>query len=273
MNKKQEVEILYRQYRYAIPDFDFFMELIGPAETKQEQIHFLQRVVIGQIQEGNKEVRKQFVEQNLGLIVATAKKVMERRTEIDGNFIEIGDLCQEGYLVFDQCLDRYDVEKDTMFSTYVVTSMQYQMQKYLRRQTDPLYVSEYQHEKGLKESRPYSYVSLDCTIQEEQRGRMGDLLAVYDETEDIMKSVDILGTLKQVLVTLPKIEREFFVWHYLCGLPKGQFQYHHNFTSNKVAKLNKDLHYNLTNDPQMKMLQRDYVAGGMTSSLQKVKTK
>lgn len=92
-------------------DLRLYLQEIGkiPLLTPEEEKYLAQRIV-----EGDMTARKKFIEGNLRLVVSVAKRYI-------GSSLAILDLIQEGNTGLILAVDRFDVKRNTKFSTYAIS--------------------------------------------------------------------------------------------------------------------------------------------------------
>lgn len=92
-------------------DLRLYLQEIGkiPLLTPEEEKYLAQRIV-----EGDMTARKKFIEGNLRLVVSVAKRYI-------GSGLAILDLIQEGNTGLILAADRFDVKRNTKFSTYAIS--------------------------------------------------------------------------------------------------------------------------------------------------------
>ena len=133
--------------------------------------------------EGDKVARKQFIERNLRLVVAQAKRYTNRG-------LSFLDLIQEGNIGLIRAVDTYDYEKGYKFSTYATVCIRNWIMRGLDDKSRSIRVPVYMHERIAKYYQALKELEMDYD-------RRPTVIEIADKmglsTADIEKIRDTLG--------------------------------------------------------------------------------
>lgn len=102
--------------------------LLTPEETRD---------LIIKAQNGNMTARDDLINHNIRLIISVAKKF-----NLQTNQITIGDLIQEGVFGLSKAIEKFDVNKGYMFSTYAIWWIKQSIKRFLSTSTSTIRYSE-----------------------------------------------------------------------------------------------------------------------------------
>lgn len=114
-----------------------------PILTRDEE-----RELAAKAQAGDKEARQKFIESNLRLVISIARRYMH-------NGLEIHDLIQEGNIGLMKAVDRFDLEKNTKFSTYATYWIQQTITRALAEKRQAIRVPVYMSDKLIRIKKTY----------------------------------------------------------------------------------------------------------------------
>ena len=101
----------------------------------QEQ-KYLEELII-KAQNGNMTARDDLINHNIRLIISVAKKF-----NLQTNQITIGDLIQEGVFGLSKAIEKFDINKGYMFSTYAIWWIKQSIKRFLSTSTSTIRYSE-----------------------------------------------------------------------------------------------------------------------------------
>ena len=102
--------------------------LLTPEETRD---------LIIKAQNGNMTARDDLINHNIRLIISVAKKF-----NLQTNQITIGDLIQEGVFGLSKAIEKFDINKGYMFSTYAIWWIKQSIKRFLSTSTSTIRYSE-----------------------------------------------------------------------------------------------------------------------------------
>ena len=102
--------------------------LLTPEETRD---------LIIKAQNGNMTARNDLINHNIRLIISVAKKF-----NLQTNQITIGDLIQEGVFGLSKAIEKFDINKGYMFSTYAIWWIKQSIKRFLSTSTSTIRYSE-----------------------------------------------------------------------------------------------------------------------------------
>lgn len=103
--------------------------LLTPEETKK---------LIIKAQKGDTTARDDLINHNIRLIISIAKKF-----RLDGNQITTNDLIQEGVFGLSRAIEKFDVNKGYMFSTYATWWIKHSIKRFLNASISTIRYSDY----------------------------------------------------------------------------------------------------------------------------------
>lgn len=126
--------------------------------TKEEE-----RELLAKVQEGNLEAEAELIERNLRMVVDLARRYHPKGTAFE-------DLVQEGSIGLVKAARRFDLKKETRFSTYAHWWIRQAISRFVKGPTRTIRLPEYVHDKVAKVFRTQSEMETDlgrvATIKE-----------------------------------------------------------------------------------------------------------
>lgn len=234
VNKRIRIEIAIREK----PEYQNFVQILKNHKLlQQEEINELTI----KAQSGDVEARNIIVSHNLKLVVKTAKKYM-------GLGVELDDLIQEGIIGLISAVNKFDVTRGTMFSTYAMFHIRnsiyqsiYNTSRNVRlpihqyenifkyKRTAKKLTNQLNREPTLEEIADEMHISFNKALQiynilidtvsinkkissvESDELELGDTIASNVEIDDVVMNDMMKDDLKNALYTSNLTERELYV--------------------------------------------------------------
>ncbi|MBR1884463.1 MAG: SigB/SigF/SigG family RNA polymerase sigma factor [Clostridia bacterium] len=157
-----------------------------PKLTESEQKEMLKS-----IKSGNKELKEEFIEANLRLVLSIVKKFNNRGENVD-------DIFQIGVVGLIKAIDNFDMSQEVQFSTYAVPMIIGEIKRYLRDNSafrvtrsirDLSYKIAQEREKYIKEKNEEPTIEEICKLVERDRE---DVILALESTVQPMSFNDVI---------------------------------------------------------------------------------